>query len=225
MDAAIKAIAASGTAGDPAAVAASTWAKMGKAARKPWDAIRRAREAGVPIVASKNPGVALAPLAGPPGILAGAAASKIAQIATGDLAVIRTTFDLPSLDPDLPSHPIDLELHVNPMTLAIGAAAAALVGGALVARINLGVPLIGTVEVYKGPLADEFDAFKKDFFDRRRAPGPGERTQEEIEQEQENKDCYASHVRFNYLQRQGRLAEAEVVREEAKALGCIWAGG
>jgi hypothetical protein len=57
--------------------------------------------------------------------------------------------------------PFNLELHLNPLSLGIGAAALALVAGALVARVQIGVPTIGTVQIYKGPLADEFDAWKK----------------------------------------------------------------
>lgn len=121
--------------------------------------------------------------------------------------------------------PVDVSLHANPIgitALVLGGALAAI---GLFGRVKVGVLGIGEVELYKGPLADEFDAFKEDWKERHRKPSPGERTKEEIRQEQTRKDCLASHTRFNYLQRQGRAAEAEVVKQDAAKVGCLWAQG
>jgi len=58
--------------------------------------------------------------------------------------------------------PIDVSLHANPIGLGVFAGLGALAAVVLFGRINAGIPGIAasTFEIYKGPLADEFDAWK-----------------------------------------------------------------
>lgn len=114
MDSAIAEIRKAGSADDPAAVAAATWKAMGRAARAPWEALRRAREADPPgdaaaaasepaapaDAAKATPAAKAAPVAKaaivralPQVAAADAAAGAIGQVAkilTGDIVVIRT---------------------------------------------------------------------------------------------------------------------------------------
>lgn len=57
--------------------------------------------------------------------------------------------------------PVSVALHANPIGIGVlgvlGAAAAVLLFG----RLRVGVPTIGEVQLYNGPLADEFDAWKE----------------------------------------------------------------
>jgi len=139
MDAAVRSIEASGTAEDAKAVAAAQWRKMDKKARAPWEAIRKLRESEGSIeVVPGNPGPGL--LALTPAGAAVKAASTVAQVATGDIVVIRSI--LPRGTKKNPLPPLLVETHINLAAIGIGAffiALAALIG---VVAWN-GIPLIG----------------------------------------------------------------------------------
>ena len=56
--------------------------------------------------------------------------------------------------------PVDVALHANPIGLGMLGILGSLTAFVLFGRVRTGIPLIGEVELYKGPLADEFDAWK-----------------------------------------------------------------
>ena len=56
--------------------------------------------------------------------------------------------------------PVDVALHANPIGLGVLGILGSLTAFVLFGRVRTGIPLIGEVELYKGPLADEFDAWK-----------------------------------------------------------------
>lgn len=56
--------------------------------------------------------------------------------------------------------PIQVSAHANPIGLGALGALVGIGGALLFGRVRVGVIGIGTVELYKGPLADEWDAWK-----------------------------------------------------------------
>ena len=206
MDAAVPSIAASGTAEDPKKVAASTWRKMSKAAREPWELARSLRERGVVEIVPHNPAPALA-LAGP---VAGRALATTKEALLGDIVVIRTL--IPRGTKAHPEPPLAVEAHIN--LLAIGAG---LVGAGLAALFGIiawrGVK-IGGFEVFGG--------IKQALAERR----------EEKEDVQAANTCADLEARWVALRsdwiwflKPWVVVELQAIEHDARLLGCAWLTG
>lgn len=101
--------------------------------------------------------------------------------------------------------PLDVEFHLNPVGLAALGIGAAVVGFVAFGRINT---IFG--EAYKGPLADEFDAWKG-----RQAEKRSEERGKEDPRCGEWKDIYDISP---------GSGPSELARRAAKEAGCAWAG-
>lgn len=67
----------------------------------------------------------------------------------------------PKMRKEVILEPVEYEAHANPVGIGILAGLGALGAALLFGRITPHVPLVGKVELYKGPLADEFDRWMK----------------------------------------------------------------
>lgn len=126
--------------------------------------------------------------------------------------------------------PVDVQLHVNPISIGVGllGAAVALFFGA--GRLHLPV-LGGTIELYKGPFADEFDAWKgkREVLRDCKAGGgfwvdvPGEGAFNGHCEVPSNKSCDELEVAYKAAIKRKDYRAAASFGNRAKEMGCEWA--
>ena len=102
--------------------------------------------------------------------------------------------------------PVSVALHANPIGLGVLGAGIAVGAALLFGRLRAGILGIGDIEIYKGPLADEFDAFKA----RRMAV--------------QAQTCDEYLREYERALAEGRDLDAQAWRFKARRESCAWAG-
>jgi len=98
--------------------------------------------------------------------------------------------------------PVDVSLHANPIGLGVLAAGVALGAGILFSRIRVGVPGVGELTLYEGPLAPWWDGV----------------SQRLVSGQANKSECGQLLQQFN-------LTPTAALWDEAHALGCSWTMG
>ena len=112
--------------------------------------------------------------------------------------------------------PVEIAASLNPVGLGVLGILAAGAAVILFGRISGGLPLGGEFEIYKGPFADEFDAWRGTRA-AKKLPGSGS----------ESEQCRSAYETFNANRTIGIISPAnlEVARQiwdSARQAGCAW---